>query len=226
MLENEDFLKILEHSFATSQETAHTLQERNNSEFDKVESLHADLTTRQETSLKQFDECAKKKKHLSVEIKEKQQMIDALTSDNEELKNLCNDQTLFNSKLRDEIYAAINHQKEVLATTEINHKQSTEEISRAQKVIDFCSKYLGLEIVVLKEKRLQFLFKNIIQEKSDAVAYINLSLNDQNNYSILETNPPLSELKKLEDTLNRTNNLSGFIHCTRRLLKNEWLKSI
>lgn len=226
MLENEDFLKILEHAFGTSQETVRTLQERNNSELSKVESLNVDLAMRQETSLKQFEGCAEKTKHLRVEIEEKQRMVDALASNNEQLKSICEDQTIFNSKLQEELQASIKHNKEILAASEMTQNQSNEEISGARRVIGFCEKYLGLQILLLKEKIIQFRFKNMIPEKPDTVAYINLTLSDQNDYNILETYPALTELKKMEDVLNQTNNLSGFIQCSRRLLKNEWLKSI
>lgn len=226
MLENEDFLKILEHAFAIAQETVHTIQDKNNSGLSKAESLNADLAIQQETSLKQFDECAKRTKLLNVEIEEKQQMIDALISDKEQLKNSCEVQASLNSELQDELKTDIDHQKDRLAKSEIARNQSIEEISGAQKIIDVCDKYFGLQILALKEKRMQFLFKNIIPEKPDTVAFINISLNDHKDYRIVETYPALPELKKLEEALNRTSNFSGFIQCSRKLLKNELLKSI
>nr|CAB3265441.1 RAR nuclear receptor [Phallusia mammillata] len=78
-------------------------------------------------------------------------------------------------------------------------------------------KYLGLEVRPLRDNRVQFLFHNVFPEDSCVVMFVIIRL-DNKIYELLDSEPPLDNLKELEVKLNETNNLAGFVQLVRKLL--------
>lgn len=82
--------------------------------------------------------------------------------------------------------------------------------------VSMYKEHLGLEIRPLKNNRIQFVFNNFHNDSADIV-YVIVRLSSR-VYTILETEPELDDVKKLEETLNQTNNLAGFIQKIRKML--------
>ena len=108
---------------------------------------------------------------------------------------------------------------EILLKT--NHAKSQERIKSKHVQNSFTSyqKYFGLEIRPLKNQRIQLIFHNSLSDPTD-FTFVIIQLIDK-VYYILESEPKLDNLKELEDQLNHTNDLAGFVQLIRMLLTKE-----
>ena len=102
-------------------------------------------------------------------------------------------------------------------------QQIDEEAAQNVETAALFKKHFGLEIRPLKNRRIQFIFHNVFEDPSDLVFVILQLVNKV--YHLMESEPKLNNLKELEDQLNKTNNLGGFIQLCRKRLIEEALRS-
>ena len=117
---------------------------------------------------------------------------------------------------------AIEQQNEIqmlLKRNETNVQKIKDSVKHTQKSFDLYRKYYGLEIRPLKNQRIQFVFHNALSDSTDII-FVIVQLIDR-IYCIQESEPTLNNLKQLEDLLNHTNDLAGFIQLVRKLLVEE-----
>ena len=105
---------------------------------------------------------------------------------------------------------------EICQANDVKFQELKLETQNLMRHISMYKEDLGLEIRPLKNNRIQFVF-NTFQTNSSDLAFVILQLNSR-VYTILETEPELSNIKELEKKLNETNNLAGFIQSVRHCL--------
>ncbi|XP_039249813.2 uncharacterized protein LOC120327559 [Styela clava] len=142
--------------------------------------------------------------------------LNSLSENSNTSKEKCEALRLENKKLTEEIEEKRQEFQKVKEQLEDQRKQIEEKNVVINARTELYKRLLGLEIRVLKNNRMQFVFK--CSGKADC--YIIISLNDR-VYGVLESYPLLENLKSMEDDLNKTNNLAGFIQYSRMILQKQ-----
>ncbi|XP_078488700.1 kinetochore protein Spc25-like [Ciona intestinalis] len=119
--------------------------------------------------------------------------------------------------LREQLEENSKKKQEIVEKNE-NERQKIKEQSELEiQGLEFYQMYMGLEVHTLRNNRVQFLFYNVFPDDS-APLFVIVRM-DGKTYHITDSEPPLENLQQLEDRLNETNNLAGFIQHAREKLK-------
>ncbi|XP_060265790.1 kinetochore protein Spc25 isoform X2 [Ovis aries] len=132
---------------------------------------------------------------LIAEVKDKNQEVEALTANIQDLK---------------EEYA---RKKETISTA---NKANEERLKRLQKSADLYKDRLGLEIRKIYGDKLQFIFTDIDPKHPDRPFMFSLCLNEARDYEVSDSAPHLECLAEFQEKVRQTNNFSAFLANVRK----------
>ncbi|XP_076803552.1 uncharacterized protein LOC143447369 [Clavelina lepadiformis] len=129
-------------------------------------------------------------------------------------------------KLKELLDQESREQDDLVKLNESKLRKTEAKIKLLKESMDLTLTCLGLEVRPLKDNRIQFVFRNISEVNCDLTVFVIIQLVDR-VYKVLESEPNIAadQLKKIEDTLNETNNLSKFVYHMRSILRDEALKT-
>ncbi|XP_071694403.1 kinetochore protein SPC25 homolog [Rutidosis leptorrhynchoides] len=114
--------------------------------------------------------------------------------------------------IKDEYTEIISYQSEALKECEEKHKQDAECREEIEEAISWYNRVLGFRIE--RGRGIKFIFSNINPKNHDEEYFFTIRL-ENDNYSLLDCHPHLSEAKKLIQELNLTNGLYSFVRTMR-----------
>lgn len=153
-------------------------------------------------------------KQLKQQISESQKNANTLSEASHDLKSKCDLLRLENARLSEEIKKKTDEFDKEKVQLDAQKKQISEKSIIINASSELYEKILGLELRVLNGNRMQFIFKSA--DKPDC--FVIISLNDK-LYGITESYPELDNVKSIENALNKTNNLAGFVQYCRSALR-------
>ncbi|CAL4085816.1 unnamed protein product, partial [Meganyctiphanes norvegica] len=120
--------------------------------------------------------------------------------------------------LLEEVKKHLNEKEQISGEAE---KKKQEKVKNAEKALALYTTNLGLRIEVPKtqQQSLILIFTQINKSNPNEEFILELRLLENENYHLLNSVPQLSNLQKLEDRLNQTNNWKGFIVHVRKIFK-------
>lgn len=113
---------------------------------------------------------------------------------------------------KDEFSEIISNQSEALKEDEEKHKQDAECREEIEEAISWYNRVLGFRFET--GRGIKFIFNNLNKKNLNEEYYFTIRLEDD-NYSLLDCHPQVSEVKQLIQELNITNGLYKFVRIMR-----------
>uniref|UniRef100_A0A8C2R0M6 Kinetochore protein SPC25 n=1 Tax=Capra hircus TaxID=9925 RepID=A0A8C2R0M6_CAPHI len=157
---------------------------------------------------------------LIAEVKDKNQEVEALTANIQDLKE--------EYARKKEIFpSSLNEQKPLLLiggdrkcskckSISTANKANEERLKRLQKSADLYKDRLGLEIRKIYGDKLQFIFTDIDPKHPDRPFMFSLCLNEARDYEVSDSAPHLECLAEFQEKVRQTNNFSAFLANVRK----------
>ncbi|XP_053899231.1 kinetochore protein Spc25 isoform X2 [Malaclemys terrapin pileata] len=169
----------------------------------------------------------------SKKLKEGDLMIDKIQEYRNEIlqQNICIEEkqenlTEINSKIKheeeqkrdfidriQELKEELSRKKEIIST---KNKATKERLERLSKSKELFEERLGLEIRRIYDEQLQFIFRCIDHKDPDKPYTFTLSINEQGDYEVTSSSPPLDCIAELQLKVRETNNFAAFIANIRK----------
>ncbi|XP_053553499.1 kinetochore protein Spc25 [Bombina bombina] len=111
--------------------------------------------------------------------------------------------------LKDEL----NHKREIALA---NKRANRDRLKELQKSATMFKDRLGLEIRKLRGEKLQFVFRCINPKDPDQPFSCIISLNEQGDYEVTASDPPLDCLAEFQEKVRETKNFSGLLANLRK----------
>ncbi|XP_077175923.1 kinetochore protein Spc25 [Paroedura picta] len=116
-----------------------------------------------------------------------------------------------------DLMATIQELKEKLTKKEETKSKATEEkMERFNRVEKTFKERTGLEIRKTSANHLQFIFRCIDHKDPDKPYVFTLSLNEEGDYEVVSSSPPLDCTEELQLKVRETSNFSAFIANVRK----------
>ncbi|XP_043361175.1 kinetochore protein Spc25 isoform X2 [Dermochelys coriacea] len=112
-----------------------------------------------------------------------------------------------------ELKEELMRKKEIISA---KNKATKERLERLSKSKELFEERLGLEIRRIYDEQLQFIFRCIDHKDPDKPYTFTLSINEQGDYEVTSSSPPLDCIAELQLKVRETNNFAAFVANIRK----------
>ncbi|XP_037768262.2 kinetochore protein Spc25 isoform X2 [Chelonia mydas] len=145
--------------------------------------------------------------NISIEEKQKD-----LTEMNSKIKHEEEQKRDFIDRIQ-ELKEELTRKKEIISA---KNKATKERLERLSKSKELFEERLGLEIRRIYDEQLQFIFRCIDHKDPDKPYTFTLSINEQGDYEVTSSSPPLDCIAELQLKVRETNNFAAFVANIRK----------
>ncbi|XP_074857142.1 kinetochore protein Spc25 [Carettochelys insculpta] len=112
-----------------------------------------------------------------------------------------------------ELKEELARKKEIMSA---KNKATKERLERLSKSKELFEERLGLEIRRIHDEQLQFIFRYIDHQDPEKPYMFTLHINEQGEYEVTSSSPPLDCIEELQLKVRETNNFAAFVANIRK----------